>query len=156
MLVELEEVNIMERVEKSILIQTPVDTIFDFVSEPTCLLKIWPGMIELRDVQRLRNGNLRFQCVHKMVGAYIESTWEAVESTVNRQITIHTSGGFRSVVTWAFQPQNGRTEVTFRMEYAIPAPLLRKHSKTSIIQWSEDEANIILTSLKAEMEPCLA
>jgi hypothetical protein len=153
---KLEEVNIMERVEKSILIQTPVDTIFDFVSEPTNLLKIWPGMIALQDVQRLHNGDLRFQCVHKMVGARIESTWEDVEYVVNRHITIHTSGGFRSAVTWTFQPQNGGTEVIFSMEYAIPAPLLRKHSTASIIRWNEDEADKILANLKAEMEPCLA
>jgi ribosome-associated toxin RatA of RatAB toxin-antitoxin module len=146
----------MERVAKSILIQTPVDTIFDFVSAPANLLKIWPGMIELQDVQQLHNGDLRFQCVHKMVGARIESTWETVQYVVNRHITIHISGGFRSAVTWTFQPQNDGTMVTFNMEYAIPAPLLRKHSKASIIAWNEHEADNILANLKAEMEPCLA
>lgn len=146
----------MERVEKSILIQAPVDTIFDYINEPTNLLKIWPGMIEVQDVQRLRNGDQRFRCVHKMVGAHIESTWEAVEYALNTRITIKTSGGIRSTVTWTFQPQNGGTEVTFNIEYAIPAPLLRKHSRASIIRWNEDEAETILANLKAEMEACLA
>jgi uncharacterized protein YndB with AHSA1/START domain len=146
----------MERVEKSILIQTPVDAIFDYVTEPANLLKIWPGMIEVQDVQWLRNGDQRFRCVHTMVGAHIESTWEAVEYALNTRIIIKTSGGIRSTVTWTFQPQNGGTEVTFNIEYAIPAPLLRKHTKPSIIRWNEAEAEAILTNLKAETEVCLA
>jgi hypothetical protein len=75
---------------------------------------------------------------------------------VNQRIAIQTSGGFRSAVTWTFQPQNDGTMVIFNMEYAIPAPLLRKHSQASIIRWNEDEADKTLANLKAEMEPCLA
>jgi uncharacterized protein YndB with AHSA1/START domain len=145
----------MEKVEQSIIIHAPVDTIFDYISEPTNLLKIWPGMVEIEDAQRLQHGGKRFRCDHKMVGARIESTWEAVEYVLNTRITIKTSGGIRSTVTWTFQPQNGGTEVTFNIEYAIPAPLLRKHSKASIIRWNEDETETILANLKAEMEACL-
>jgi uncharacterized membrane protein len=142
----------MEKVERTIIIHAPVEAIFDYISEPMNLLKIWPDMVEVEVLLRSQRGDHLFRCEHKIVGVRIESTWETFEHIVNERIAIRTSGGIRSTLMWTFRPENGNTQVTFYMEYTIPAPLMRKRSEDAIRTWHEHEVEAVLTNLKAAIE----
>jgi uncharacterized membrane protein len=49
----------MTKAAKSITINAPIKKIFDYISEPTNLPEIWPSLMEIKDVQRLPDGNIK-------------------------------------------------------------------------------------------------
>lgn len=142
----------MTKVVKSITIKSPVEKIFDYINEPTNLPEIWPSLIEIKDVQRLPDGNINNRWVYKMAGVRFEGTSEGVEYVANQRIVSKTKGGVESTQKWMFQPKGDETKVTIETEYTIPIPLLGKLAEAIIVKMNEHEGEVILANLKARME----
>jgi len=142
----------MRKAVKSITIKSPVEKIFDYISEPTNLPEIWPSLMEIKDVQRLPDGNINNRWVYKMAGMRFEGTSEGVESVANQRIVSKTKGGVESTQTWMFQPEGDETKVTIEIEYTIPIPLLGKLAEAIIVKMNEHEGELLLSNLKARME----
>jgi len=142
----------MRKAIKSITIKSPVEKIFDYISEPTNLPEIWPSLMEIKDVQRLPDGNINNRWVYKMAGMRFEGTSEGVESVANQRIVSKTKGGVESTQTWMFQPEGDETKVTIEIEYTIPIPLLGKLAEAIIVKMNEHEGELLLSNLKVRME----
>ena len=142
----------MKKAVKSISIKSPVEKIFNYISEPTNLPEIWPSLIEIKDVQRLPDGKTKNRWVYKMAGIRLEGTSEGVESVANQRIVSKTKGGVESTQTWTFQPEAGGTKVTFDVEYTVPIPVLGKLAEAIIVKMNEHEGEVILANLKSRME----
>jgi hypothetical protein len=109
-------------------------------------------MVEAKDVQRLPNGGNKFRWVYKMAGMSFEGESEDTEVVPNERVVSKTEGGIESEITWAFQPENGGSNVTFEGEYTVPIPLLGKLAEAFIVKLNENEAEAILANLKSRME----
>jgi len=142
----------MTKAGGSITIKSPVEKIFDYINEPTNLPEIWPSLMEIKDVQRLPDGNINNRWVYKMAGMRLEGTSEGVESIANQRIVSKTKGGVESTQTWMFQPEGDETKVTLEIEYTIPIPLLGKLAEAIIVKMNEHEGEVILANLKSRME----
>ena len=142
----------MANVKKSIVISAPVEKVFEYINVPTNLTEIWPSMVEAKDVQRLSNGGNSFRWVYKMAGMSFEGVSEDTDVVPNERIVSKTEGGIESEVTWAIQPENGGSIVTFDAEYTVPIPLLGKLAEAFIVKLNENEAETILANLKSRME----
>ena len=142
----------MAKVEKTIVINAPVEKVFTYVDEPTNLLEIWPSMVDAKDVQRLPGGGTSFRWVYKMAGMRLEGTSETTEYVANQRTVAKTKGGVQSTITWIFQPEAGGTKVTFEAEYPVPIPLLGRLAEAFIVKVNEHEAELLLANLKARME----
>jgi len=142
----------MRKAIKSITIKSPVEKIFDYISEPTNLPEIWPSLMEIKDVQRLPDGNINNRWVYKMAGMRFEGTSEGVEYVTNQRIVSKTKGGVESTQTWMFQPEGDETKVTIEIEYTIPIPLLGKLAEAIIVKMNEHEGELLLSNLKVRME----
>jgi uncharacterized membrane protein len=148
----MKEVRTMAKLENSITINAPAAKIFDYISVPTNLPEIWPSMVEAKDVQRLPNGGNSFRWVYKMAGMRFEGTSEDTEVVANERSVSETKGGIESKITWAFEPADPGTKVTFGGDYTVPIPLLGKLAEAFIVRQNENEAKVILANLKARME----
>ena len=142
----------MKKAVKSINIKSPVEKIFNYISEPTNLPEIWPSLIEIKDVQRLPDGKTKNRWVYKMAGIRLEGTSDGVESVPNQRIVSKTKGGVESTQTWTFQPEGDGTKVTFEVEYTVPIPVLGKLAEAIIVKMNEHEGEVILANLKIRME----
>ena len=142
----------MRKAVKSITIKSPVAKIFDYISEPTNLPEIWPSLMEIKDVQRLPDGNINNRWVYKMAGMRFEGTSEGVDYVVNQRIVSKTKGGIESTQTWIFQPEGDETKVTLDIEYSVPIPLLGKLAEAIIVKMNDHEGEVIIANLKARME----
>lgn len=142
----------MATVNKSISINAPIEGVFVYINEPTNLPEIWPSMVDAKDIQRLPNGGNKFRWVYKMAGMHFEGYSEDTEVVANQKIVSKTEGGLESTVTWALQPEDGGTKVTFQAEYKVPIPLLGKLAEAFIVKQNEHEAEVLLANLKARME----
>ena len=129
----------MAKAGGTITIKSPVEKIFNYISEPENQPEIWPSLMEIKDVERLPNGNTKNRWVYKMAGVRFEGTSESVEYVTNRRIVSKTKGGVESTQTWIFQPEGNETKVTFEVEYTIPVPILGKLAEAIIIKMNEHE-----------------
>lgn len=142
----------MAKVEKTIIINAPVEKVFAFVDEPANLLEVWPSLVEVKDVERLPSGGSKFGWTYKMAGVRVEGTAEATEYIVNRRIVSESKGGISSTITWAFEPEDGGTKVTNAVDYTVHLPVLRKLAESFIVRLNENEGEVLLANLKARME----
>ena len=142
----------MRKAGGSIIINAPIKKIFDYLSEPTNQLEIWPSLMEIKDVQRFPDGKTKNRWVYKMAGMRLEGTSEGVESIANQRIVSKTKGGVESTQTWMFQPEGDETKVTFEVEYTVPIPVLGKLAEAIIVKMNEHEGEVILANLKTRME----
>ena len=62
------------------------------------------------------------------------------------------SGGVSGAVTWIYEPEAGKTKVTFQAEYQVHVPLLRGLAESFLVKLNSQEAEVILANVKAKME----
>lgn len=142
----------MFTLEKSVLIDAPVEKIFDFMAEPNHLLEIWPALLDVRNVQPLPNGGYCYEWVYKMAGVRFEGQSETTEFARNRGFAVRNESGIPSTFVWSFNPEEGGTRVTVSVEYAIPGAALGRIAQPVIQKMNEHESETILANLKALIE----
>jgi uncharacterized protein YndB with AHSA1/START domain len=142
----------MTKVEKTIIINAPLEKIFSYISDPTNLPEFWPSLVETSDVKTLPNGGHSNRWVYKMAGMRFEGTSEDVECVQNQRLVSKTKGGTESTQTWVFHSETGGTRVTFTIEYTVPIPVLGKLAEAIIVRMNDHEGDIVMANLKARME----
>lgn len=142
----------MAKTEKTITINAPVEKIFNYIQEPTNLPEIWPSLVEITDVQQLSNGGHSNRFVYKMAGVRLKGTSQDIEYIPNQRIVSKTGGVAESTQTWLFKPEGEKTEVTFKVDYTIPVPVLGKLAEAIIVKMNEHEGDTIMANLKDRME----
>jgi uncharacterized protein YndB with AHSA1/START domain len=142
----------MAKIVKTISIDAPIAEVFGYVEEPTNVPEYWPSVVEVRDVESLPGGGFKYRWVYKMAGVRFEGGTETTEFIVNERTVSENTGGVSGAVTWTYQFEAGRTNVTFEAEYTVHLPLLRKLAESFLVKLNEGEAEAILSNVKAKME----
>ncbi|MDE3231603.1 MAG: SRPBCC family protein [Chloroflexota bacterium] len=142
----------MATVERSVLIQAPVERVFGYAAVPAHLPEFWPSMLEIKDVQPLPNGGHRFRWVYQMAGMRFEGTSEDVEYLPNYRMMQKSKGGIDSTISWTFQTEADGVRVTFVAAYSVPVPLLGRLAEAAIAKVNEQETETLLANLKARLE----
>ena len=136
---------------KTIIISAPVEKVFNYVEDPTNLPEIWSSLVEVKDVERLPNGGTKLGWVYKMTGVRFEGTTETTEYVANQRLVTKNKGGVSSIITWTFESEDD-TKVTFEVDYTLNIPVLRKLAEPLLVKLNENEADLLLSNLKAKME----
>jgi len=142
----------MSKIEATVTIAAPVEKIYNYINEMTNLPEIWPSLVEITDMQRLPGGGFSNRYVYKMAGIRLEGTSQGIEDAPNQRIVSRTKGAVESTQTWLFKPEGEKTEVTFKVEYTIPIPVLGKLAEAIIVKMNQHEGQATMANLKARME----
>jgi uncharacterized membrane protein len=142
----------MPVVDKEIVIGAPLEEIFNFVSIPGNLPKIWPGLVEIKNAKLLPNGGYRFRWLYKLFGIQLTGTGECVDIAPNLWLSARTYGAIDSLNTWTFRSRGEQTRVTITIDYRIPSPLSGRLPENTIVNTANREAEIILTNLHARYD----
>lgn len=142
----------MESLTKSVLINAPVEKVFNHVADPTSHPKFWSAISDITNVQTLPNGGRSFNWKYKMGGMRFDGASEWKEYIPNQRIVSVSTKGIDSTIRWLFQPEAGGTRMTFEVEYRIPVPLIGKVAENMLIKQNEGVAKELLANLKAQME----
>lgn len=142
----------MAKLTRSIVINAPVNKVFEFVEEPTNLPKFWPSMVEVSDVKRSGDQVRTFNWVYKMAGLKVDGATEVTERIPNQKTVSVSTGGIPSTIVWNYAPEGQGTKVTFDAEYKIPGALLGKLAEPLVIKMNERESVTLLENLKTIME----
>lgn len=142
----------MAKLERTITIQAPVEKVYEYMTEPTNLLEIWPSMVEVKDVKHPDKVGGGFNWVYKMAGMRFEGSSEYTEIIPCEHVITKSVGGIPSTFVWTYKPTDGKTQLTVQVEYTVPVPLLGKLAAAFITKQNEQEMDTLLANLKARME----
>jgi uncharacterized membrane protein len=143
----------MAKLEKTLIINAPVEKVFGYMTEPANLPEIWPSMVEVKAVKKMpEHVGASFNWVYKMAGMRFEGSSQVTEWVANQREVTKSTRGIASTFTWKYKTENGGTKVTVEVEYTIPVPLLGKLAEAFIVKQNEHEAEGMLANLKARME----
>ncbi len=103
----------MIKIEKSIVVDAPVEKVFAYISNPEHETEYMPGTDEVKDIQRLPDGRYTYTEVSKFLGLHLEFKEEQVEVIPNERIVekMH-GGGMEGTMTESLERlEDGKTRV---------------------------------------------
>ena len=142
----------MAKITRDILINAPVEKVFEYHSNPLNFPEIWPSMLEVKDLEELPEGGRNFNWVYKMAGIRLEGSSQTTEYVENERIATKSSGGVESTFLYTYKPEGEGTRMTVEVEYTVPVPVLGKLAEAFIIKVNEREADTLLANLKDRLE----
>jgi hypothetical protein len=125
--------------------------VFRYLSDPIHLTEFCTNVVEVSDVRHLP-GNTKFAWVYKMIGVRIIGEAAIDEILPHQQLTIRFYGGVQGSIVWQLQAESEGTFLEIKLDYILPAPLLKKHSETVILRQNEYDIESTLVHLQTLLE----
>ena len=149
----------MKMITRDIQVNTPVDRVFDFLTDPNNLPEIWSNIIEVKNVKKTKaNNGYTFNWTYKMSGVQFDGKCETLEYNAYERFVFQSTKGLDATVFWKFQPVGQTTHLTLRFEYEIPSSLLKRIKDEIVLRENEHELEAMLQNVKSrlELEPAYA
>ena len=141
----------MERVEKSITIDAPVEKVFAYLRDPMSNLEIMPSMVQVSQVAGEGVG-AEFRWVYRMAGMNLEGKSTVLEFVPDKRFVTQSQGGIESTWIWDFAPDNGGTRIDLAVEYTVPIPVLGRLAESLVVRQNERELETTLANIKERVE----
>jgi uncharacterized protein YndB with AHSA1/START domain len=144
----------MITVEKSIVVDAPVEQVFAYIVDPTHVPEYVPGGGEVKDVQRLPDGRYTYTDVSKFLGLHAESKCEQVEVVPNERIVEkQQGGGMDTTMTERFERlPDGKTRVSLVSETTLHAGPFAKFGETFLAKYFDHGMEMAMEAAKAHIE----
>jgi carbon monoxide dehydrogenase subunit G len=143
----------MAKVEKSIIINAPVEKVFSYMDDPMSNLEWLPGMIDVKHVVQTPNKvGTHFRWTYKMAGIRFKGETTTTEYVLNKRVVTQSKGGISSTWTFTYEPQEEGTKLTLSVDYSIPIPVLGKLAESLVLKQNEREANLAISNVKEKVE----
>ena len=141
----------MQRVEKSITIDAPVEKVFAYLRDPMSNLEIMPSMVQVSQVAGEGVG-AEFRWVYRMAGMNLEGKSTVLEFVPDERFVTKSQGGIESTWIWDFAPDNGGTRIDLAVEYTVPIPVLGRLAESLVVRQNERELETTLANIKERVE----
>jgi uncharacterized membrane protein len=142
----------MASVSESIWIDSPVETVFEYLDDPHNHAEVTPSVTNVRNVERLDNGGKRLDCTYTMAGVGLKTELEQTVHEPNRRMVFDMRSGIDGELDLRFAEVDGGTEVTYTAEYEIPGRVVRKVVEPFAVKYNERELRTALENLKQRLE----
>ncbi len=142
----------MENLKRTALIQAPLQTVFEYLSEPLHLQVIWPNTVKIEAIEHLYGGRFTFDWTRKLLAVQFAGRGEYDRSISKESITFKITGGLECLMKWVLVPGDDVTHTTLHLSYIIPRPLLRHHRLSDVTHQIEQDADDMIALLKTEVE----
>ena len=147
------EESTMSRIDKEIMINAPLEDIFDFVIKPGNLLQIWPSLIDVKDELLLPNQGYSAVWTYKMAGVCLEGKARCTIVEMYQWFSVEIHGAIDSTMTWTFRTRDHiNTKVTITVDYRVPLSILGRLAEMIIVKINERETELVLTNLQTRLE----
>jgi len=142
----------MTTAKKSIIVNAPLEKVFQYLDDPLSMLEYWPSMVDVRDIQVLPNGGRKLNWTYKMAGIRLEGSSEDIEYEPRHRSVSKSSGGIDAIHTVVMEPAGSGTRVEWSVDYTIPMPVFGKLAEAVIVKLNDHELDSILSNIKTRME----
>ena len=144
----------MIKIEKSIVIDAPVETVFAYISDPAHDPEYMQGTDEVKDIQRQPDGRYTYTLTGKFLGLHMDSKWEQVEVIPNERIVekMH-GGGMDTTMTERLERlEDGKTRVSLVSETILHAGPFAKFGEAFFAKYFEHGHEMGMEGAKAQIE----
>jgi hypothetical protein len=93
----------MSKIEKRVLVSCSLERLYTYVPEVAWLPELWPGLLEVGEVQRLPLGGVMARWLYKTTGVLFEELDERCEPLVDRDGSLTRLGNINCAMRWRFQ-----------------------------------------------------
>lgn len=109
----------MSRIEKRVVVNGSIERLFTYVPEAARSPEIWPGLLEVGEVQRLPLGGFMARWIYKMTGVLFEELDERYEPLVDRDGSLTTLGNVECAMKWSFQLNTRTPTLNLNADYTL-------------------------------------
>lgn len=143
----------MLTVEDDIVVERPVDAVFDYMDDPHNQTEITPSITDVRNVEPLDDGGKRLDYTYQMAGVSLDGTLETPVYEPDERIVFEmVDGDLSGTITWEFEPVDAGTRVTYSAEYELPSTVLETVVRPFADRYNERELRTTLQNLKTRLE----
>ena len=143
----------MHKIQKTVEIKAPVQSVYDFVNQPTNLPSIWPNMVSVSNVVAKMGGAHDFDWVFKMAGIHFKGHTKVEEAEAGKRARVRTEGGIPSTFVWTYSGLDGSgTRLSLEVEYTMPTSVIGKITEAIVAKINERDLETMLSNLKDVME----
>lgn len=107
----------MSRIEKRVLVNCSIERLFTYVPEIDQLPELWPGLLEVGEVQRLPLGGVMARWLYKTTGVLFEELDERCEPLVDRDGSLTRLGNVGCAMKWNFQSNTYTPSIMLSGDY---------------------------------------
>jgi uncharacterized membrane protein len=120
------------KLQKSIVIDAPVEKVFKFMDGPTILPEIMPSMVEVTNIRNNAKGWPIWEWVYKMGGLKFKGESDTIDRVVNKRITTVSTKGIQTRFDFTFEGKGGKTDLVMEIEYTVPIPCCKRLRSNSL------------------------
>lgn len=142
----------MKLITKTVSINASASQVYEFASNPKNLPEIWPSLIEVSNIKNGPEGADSFDWVYKMAGVHLKGHSDALKRVPDKYSELESKAGVKNHMIWTYDEKGGRTDVTLKVEYDIPIPLIGKLAESVLVKLNEREIGVMLENLKERCE----
>lgn len=144
----------MLRIEKSTMIDAPVEKVFEYVNDPSHAPEYMTGVHEISDVRPLPNGGYSYKVAYRIAGLHTDVMGEDIEVVPNERIVSHAHSAVDDVkFTLTFERvEDGKTRFTCVEEHTIQGGFLGKLGESFLARYYDHATELTLATLKAQIE----
>lgn len=137
--------------KNSIVIHAPVDRVFAFVDDPRTLTEWLPGMVSVRNVKGMAEGQ-QHEWTYEMAGVPLRGQAVVVEHVQNSRATHQSIGMVHATFTYSVEAHVEGTRLTLEVEYTVPPLVLGRLAEHIVIARNARELELALKNAKKAVE----
>ena len=141
----------MVKADGSIIIDAPVEKVFELLLDTERLPEWMSLLIDVSDIQGEGVGKT-FKWTYKFIGIKFEGSSEILEQVTNQKTVTKSTAGIESVWTWNLAPEGDGTKADLVVEYTIPIPVLGKFAESFVVKQGMRDIKHIMETFKHLLE----
>ncbi len=141
----------MAKVKRSIIINAPVEKVYNYLADQKSQPDWLPSMVEVWDTGEPKVGE-SFKWKYKMAGVLLDGETTVVELVPNKRIGSQSKGAVASDWLFVLEAKDGGVEVELNIEYTIPIPVLGKMAERIVLKRNEREMDLAMENIKTILE----
>ncbi len=107
----------MSKIEKRVVVNGSIERLFTYVPEIDRSPELWPGLLEVGEVQRLPTGGILAHWILKMTGLLFEELNGRCEPLVDRDGSLTMLGNVDCAMKWTFQANTRTPSLNLDADY---------------------------------------
>ncbi len=92
----------MSKIEKRVVVKNSLERVFCYVPETASLPEIWPGLLEVGEVEHLPLGGAIARWLYKMPGAIALDLRDRIEPLCQRDSSLTMLGNMACEMKWSY------------------------------------------------------
>jgi ligand-binding SRPBCC domain-containing protein len=144
----------MATITKSVVINAPLEKVFDFVSSPDNWTRYVTSLVKVDNLSDIPiKPGTTFNWTYRILGMDFDGEGRVLEYEKNQKFSMRMEGAFPITETYIFEGDDKRTTLTVNIEYELPGKLLGVLADRMVVEkLNIKEADTVLDKVKTLCE----